>query len=259
MELTATTVVARGGRNDMRTTLSETVVATDHQLEQKAARTRAELAKHRWHWTLDASNPARVTTQVYAKSTGRAATTILDMVNGYAEWARSGTAVTQLNDYLARAKLRGEDRTATEAVAQAKGIGVEAARRHHAPEVRAVKAVAQERATRRGTTFEEEAPATATRRAQHAKAERSRKADAATRTHARVLSIEGKIAAAMRYLRFALDESEGVVMSPEDAADIADQVGRLKAIANLLEVRLVGTSDVDWDAEMAKLVDGVQG
>lgn len=243
----------------MQNTLADNAVRIDHNLERKAERSRADLAEHRWHWTLDASNEQRVSARTYAKAVGKGVQTILDMAQGYDDWRSADGPSGALSEYLARAKLRGNDRVAIEAVASAKGVKVDTARKHYAQEVRAVRATAEERAARRGTAYEDEVKPTADRRATQAKATKGRKADAAGRTNLRLMVIEGKIAAAMRYLRSALEESEGVVLSPEDAADIADQVARLKAIANLLEVRLVGTSDVDWDAEMAKLVDGVQG
>jgi hypothetical protein len=230
----------------------------DAQLERAANRSRRDLAEHRWHWTLDTSNPRRVTPGQYAKLVNRHRRTIEDMVTGYAEWFKAGAQESALADYLATAKLRGDTKVATLAVAKAKNIGVDAARLGHAAEIRSVKATAEERAETRGTRVEDEVETVANKRAQHQATQQHVKTEAASRTNVRLISVEGKIAAAMRYLRSALDETNDVEFSADDRAEVAELVGKLKAVANLLEVRLVGSTDVDWDREMAKLTGNVR-
>src|SRR4051812_37900776 len=112
-------------------TLDRTIVEADKRLETKSERAREELAKHRWHWTLDKSNPDRVSIREYARQIGRHQRTVQDMVNGYADWLASSTdgatPVSELADFQARAKLKGETLAATEAVAKARGVGIDSA------------------------------------------------------------------------------------------------------------------------------------
>lgn len=237
-------------------TLLEQAIREDRHLEDAVNRSRMDLAYHRWHWTLDKQNPRRVTMSEYAKLLNRNQRTVVDMVNGYVDWREARVAPDALGEFLALAKLRGDTKEATVAVAEAKGIGVESARRHHAGEIRSVKATAQERAERKGTSVAQEVRSVAAKRQEHAAQTKQTKTEAARRKDFRLISIEGKVASAMRYLRSALDESEDVPLTDDERQEVADMVGRLKAVANLLEVRLVGSTDVDWDKEMAKLVGG---
>jgi hypothetical protein len=49
-----------------------------------AESTSQELAQHRWHWTLDESNPKRVSMRDYTDEVGRSYSTIRTSVKGYA-------------------------------------------------------------------------------------------------------------------------------------------------------------------------------
>lgn len=232
------------------------MVARDRELETAADRSRIALAEHRWHWTLDGANPERVSFREYARAIGRHDTTVRDMVNGFAAWREGCAPLTEFGDYQARAKLRGDTLAATEAVAQAKGVGIEAARRHHAAEVREVKATAQERAERRGTTVADEMTAVAAGRARARAADANAAAARKAAHSTRYVEAEGRIAVAMRHLRLVLDESEGVEFTADERELIADAIGQLRALLNLLDVRVLGSTDVDWDAELAKLNRG---
>ena len=59
-------------------------VARDHELEAAHEKTSEALAKHRWHWTLDESNPERLTIQEYARRVVRGRASIHRMAYGYA-------------------------------------------------------------------------------------------------------------------------------------------------------------------------------
>jgi len=60
------------------------VISQDADLESAIERDTAALAELRWHWTLNDSNPNRVTISEYARQVGRVKSTISTMVNGYA-------------------------------------------------------------------------------------------------------------------------------------------------------------------------------
>ncbi len=242
----------------MTESIKPEVLREDARLEQAAEGTRLALAKHRWHWTLDESNPGRVSMNAYAKAIGRHHRTLADMVHGYQNWVAAGAAATEFSDYQAREKLRGETREATEAVAEAKGIGVESARRHHADEVREVKAAAQERAERKGTQVADEIKHVANSRASQARSEKKREEERKEAHTLRYLEAEGKIATAMRYLRALLDDTSGVPFTDEETELLSSSLGQLRALLNLLDVRLLDATDIDWDAEMAKMTGGAR-
>jgi hypothetical protein len=236
-------------------TLPTRVIEQDNKLEKAAEGSRLKLAEYRWHWTLDESNPERVSIYRYAREIARGETTVRDMVRGYAEYLAAPRGTRTIEDALAKAKLRGETTTATEAVAKARGVSIESARRHHAEEVREVKATAQERAERRGSSVDEEISAVAAQREEFRKAaEREKAGRVKSHSHA-FLRAEGKIARALQSLRSVLDDSEGVEFTDDERELLAVSMGKLRALLNLLDIRLVGKigENIDWDAELEKL------
>jgi hypothetical protein len=60
----------------------------------------------------------------------------------------------------------------------------------------------------------------------------------------------------MRRLREALDSAADVGFTDEERELIADSLAKLRAVLNLIDARVSGTSTVDWDAELAKLGGG---
>jgi len=228
-------------------------VEVDKRLEEAVESTRLELAQHRWHWTRDETNPDRVSIREYARAVGRSQTTVADIVNAYTEWSVRGAPDTEFGDYQARAKLRGDTLTAAEAVAKARGVTLDSARRHHTDEVRQVKAVAQERAERKGTTVEAEVASVADMRERVRQSGRNREAERKASHSLRYIEAEGKVAVAMRNLRAVLADTEGVEFTAEERELLSAAFGQLRAVLNLLDMRIIGTANIDWDAEVAKL------
>jgi hypothetical protein len=242
--------------------VSDRVVREDRRLEDTAERSRAELAKHRWHWTLDESNPNRVSVAAYARAVVRNHATINDMVHGYATWLveqeKSGGApgsAPTLGDAVALAKMRGETATVAKVIAKVSGVTVESVRRHKAGEIRSVKAAAQERVERSKTptTFEAEAERVAESRVTGAKTRKKKKEQAKKRRTFRYVSVEGKVAKARRECLSALEELQDVSFADEERELLAAAVADLQAILRLIDLRLDVDASVDWDAEMRKL------
>jgi hypothetical protein len=109
-------------------TLPAAAVETDHRLETTAERVTGELAKHRWHWTLDGSNPDRVNVNEYARQVGRDAATIRVMANGYAGFVKDASAT--LDEHIGKARMSGETAAAATAVAKARGVSPRTAPRN---------------------------------------------------------------------------------------------------------------------------------
>jgi hypothetical protein len=120
----------------------------DAELDASASSASEELAKHRWHWTLDESNPKRVSLRQYAKDVNRGYATIKTQANGYAAWVE-GERSRPLSDEITLANMGEERQAATEAVAKATGKSVNTMRAgQNRKEVTEVLHTARDRAER---------------------------------------------------------------------------------------------------------------
>jgi hypothetical protein len=113
---------------------------------------------------------------------------------------------------------------------------------------------ARERALDRGTTVDHEIQRAAewrekTRRAAQAETNERRKAQTM-----RYVQFEGLIGKAMQSLRTILRDSEGVDLDDELRELLTSSLGNLRALLNLIDLRIAGETNVDWDAEFERLV-----
>lgn len=231
--------------------LPNEVVATDARLEEQRNRSLEDLARHRWRWTLDESNPERVTIREYARQVGRSKPAIAKMVNGYAAWS-VGTDPFPLPEAIERAAVGIEKESVIDAVASAENLTFETARKRY-DDVREVRTMAQERAERRGTTVEEEARGVAEERVKERQANKQREQQHKAAHSLRYVEIEGHLAAAQRRLTSALNTAQDVGWDGDEIELIADSVAKIRALLNLIDMRITGEASVDWDAEMEKL------
>jgi hypothetical protein len=233
------------------------VVETDHNLEKTASRASEELARHRWHWTLDESNPARVSIQAYARAVGRGKTTVQAQVNGYNEWINDpgGRAEINLNEATERARMGVEKAAVTEAVAQARGTSFGQTRKTRPDEVRRVREIARERAEEHGTTVEEEAPKVAQWIAKAEKADHARTEERRQKIGLRFVEMEGYLATMKRAGTAALNLAHQVPWGAEEQELLSHTVSNVKALLALIDTALGGAADIDWDAELNKLTD----
>lgn len=232
------------------------VVATDHNLEKTATKASEALARHRWHWTLDESNPNRVSIRAYARAVGRSDSTVGPMVSGYAAWSSGARASAgSLPEAIERAGMSAERETVVEAVAQARGLGFKRVRESRPDEVKRVREMARERAERHGTTIEEEAPKVAEWIVKAEVADRNRTEERKQRLGLRFVEMEGHLAAAKRRLTDALNLAHQVPWGTEERELLSHTVNNIKALLALIDTALGGVADVDWDAELAKLAE----
>jgi hypothetical protein len=234
------------------------VVQADHELETAIERDNHQLARHRWHWTLDESNPERVSISEYARQIGRAKSTILVMVNGYAAYSDDNSRSTSrtLSDEIGKARMSGETAAAAQAVADARGIRTRSASDSaspHANEVRRVRDIARQLAEEHGTSVEEEAPKVAETIVRHEQAEQEEQQEKAQRTDLRVIEAERHVLTAKRAVAKAIKALEHVEIDDEAIDILTDAHNGLKALSTLFDARLTGKSGTDWDAELAKL------
>jgi hypothetical protein len=112
------------------TNLPTEVVQQDRTL-QKAA---DDLAQLRWHWTLDESNPDRVSFREYARQVGVHKKSVGAMANGYAAYITAGGGDVpptpgepqSVTDHIELANMGAERQDAVKAVAKATGASVDA-------------------------------------------------------------------------------------------------------------------------------------
>jgi hypothetical protein len=243
--------------------LPRAVVETDHKLEGAHDRASEELAKHRWHWTLDESNPNRVPVREYARAIGRNDTVIARYAKGWAIYQdrmaapRAGGAAFTLQDAIRQSELSVENQAFAEAIAEGSGRPIaQVSRGDNRHKMHEIVGQAKARAERQGTDPVEEARRIAEhqRRSQEMDArERQRKQ---SRHTLRYVEIEGHLANAQRRLLQALQTAEGVDFTQEEMDLIRDSIVKIRGVLALIDLRMTGTPDIDWDAEAAKLIGG---
>ncbi|MPZ14298.1 MAG: hypothetical protein GEU73_07715 [Chloroflexi bacterium] len=69
----------------------------------------------------------------------------------------------------------------------------------------------------------------------------------------RYIEIEGHVGAAMQRLRRVLEIGEGVDFDADETDLIAEALGKLRALLSLIDLRITGTTDIDWDAELERM------
>lgn len=237
----------------MLSQLPAQVIKEDRQLAQAAD----DLAKLRWHWTLDESNSKRVSFRAYAEAVGRSHVSIRSSANGYAAFiVASGNefpTTRSLTDHIELAKLSDRKQAATEALADAQGLTVSNVAATQRDRVKDVVELAEAAAERRGTSVEEEIPRAAIshhRTREHAAKQR---AEHKKRHTMRYIEMEGHLAGAKQRLTDALKCAQDVNFDDEEAELIADSIRNVSALLRLLDARFVGTSGTDWDAELARI------
>lgn len=232
--------------------LPKTVIEKDRTLQKSAD----ALMKLRWHWTMDKSNPERTTKAAYAKQVGARQDTVGADARGYDLWLSRGSAGKHdlsPGDCRELAKIGEEKRHAVEAVAKQTGKSVSTVARHDRVVVDAVVGRARDRAEAKGTNVSDEIEVAAERAERARKTAAANKKERKERNTARYIEVEGHVGFAMRRLRQALDATEGVEFSSAERELLSDTLGKLRALLNLIDLRVTGSVDIDWDTEFQKI------
>lgn len=232
--------------------LSANVIATDRKLEKATASASEALMEHRWHWTLDESNAKRVSFREYARSVGKALSTIQKYANGYVLLSDRDIAVTP-TEALERANMGAETWAATQAVAKARGVAPTTVRQDRPVEVRRVREMARERAEAKGTTVEEETRRAADLIVRSEKAAEREKKDKRTRLGLRFVELEEILQRMRREGVKAVNLAADVEWGDEERELLSATLANVKSLIELASLALVGAADVDWDAELAEL------
>jgi hypothetical protein len=237
------------------------VIQQDRTLSKAAN----ELMKLRWHWTLDETNPDRVGIREYARQVGRDMANISRDANAWADWLRArgdaqlGNTPGQPQtpeEFRQLRKLSGERQEAAKAVSATTGKALTTVTNTNRgrEEIDAVVNTARERALDRGTTVDHEIQRAAEWREKTRRAARHERDEQKRKSTMRFVEIEGHVGAAMQRLRKILDSAEDVDFTDDERELIVESLGKLRALLNLIDLRIAGETNVDWDAEFESLV-----
>lgn len=228
------------------------VVQEDTELEGRIGKMSERLAKLRWHWTLDESNPARVSLRQYARDVGKGFSTIHSYANGYPDHRDRDIPISEA---IQLAGMSSETESATKAVSGAREVSVSTAKQSRSTEVRRVREIARERAEKHGTTVEEEAPQVAEWIVKTEQAGKQISAERKERLGLRFVEMEAKLDKVKRGLVEAVRLAQEIGWGDEEVELLQHDLANIKSLLHLVDVALIGSTDVDWDKELAKLAE----
>jgi hypothetical protein len=241
--------------------LSKKVIAEDHRLEKESQRATEALAQLRWHWTLDESNPDRVSIREYAQQVGRNHATIIRMVNGYVEWASGDSRVTtDLHDVIALQRFGKDRRSVVEQYSKKTGVApgntVGNSTIRHDKAIQQAEAIAKQRAVEKGTSIAQEAAKAVEwvlKEKEHAQRQEDRRQVDKNTTRSQAASNADN---ALRHLQTMARKVKGVKFNKADREYLLDYLEKIHATADLIALEINGESGTDWDAALAGLTGG---
>lgn len=229
------------------------VITEDRRLDQTQTKAAEALMRLRWHWTLDESNADRVSMREYARQVQKHPKTITADAKGYAAMQGDGASAATPGEARERAKMGAETQAATEAVAKARGVKFQTARQERSVEVRRVREAARQRAEDKGTTVEDEVTAIAETIAKREKQEADARRERARAGDLRFVEMEHHLARAKRPLMEALTLAREIEWSDVHREVLEQTIANLRALLGLVDIAIVGSTEVDWDSELAKI------
>lgn len=228
------------------------IVNEDSSLEKATEKSQKALAELRWHWTLDESNPDRVSLREYGRGVGRAVSTISKYAKGYDAWVFAPSEQQDsISDTIVKASMSVEKAVVVEALADATGTSIDHASKRR--DLSAAVAQTHDLADRKQITFDDAATEIGERARKlkvHAAKKKKTKKDRRTMQWIR---IEGKLAQSSRLLKESLREAEGVDFTDEEMELIRHSIEQIRSLLTLIDLRMAGTPDIDWDAELANM------
>ena len=234
-------------------TLPAHIIAEDRRLLNQIESASEALGQLRWHWTLDETNPDRVSMTEYARQVGVDRTQIGRYARAHQYWLSRDPRVTTYTDALELGRMGAETYAATEAIAQSRGRSIRTVRDNYGKEVERVREIARERAEKHGTSVAEEAPKVAETITRAEAAGRQIKAERAERIGLRYVEMERLIDSAKRTLVGAVNLAHEIDWGDEERQLLSNSLNNLQAVVKLIDMAFVESVDVDWDAELARL------
>ena len=238
--------------------LPQGVVELDHRLESQAEKASEALIAHRWTWTRP-DKPDHVSIKEYARLVGRAYSTIQAQVAGYDAWLEAGgtKGPRSLNEQIERAKVGTEKEATIEAVAEARGLSFQQVRKTRPTEVKRVRDAARDAAERKGTSVTDEVATVAKVIVAGEEADRAAAVEHKERRSLRYIEVERHLLSALRTLRLAQVAITDVPFDAEERELLRSTVESVRQLIGLIDARLTGAEKIDWDAELDKIMEGV--
>lgn len=241
-----------------KTKTLEAWVAEDRKIEAKMSSATLALMKHRHA----AVREGGFTVSEYARALGKHHSVVSAHVRGYElwlQWTRDGAVANRTPvDAVELAKLGAEKREAVEIVAEAKGVAPTQVRKEYAHEVKHTEQFVRDYAEKIGdrdkaVEIARDFASKQERAREHARERREE--TRASKTWA-YLSLERELGKARRALQNALLLArESDVDDPEQVELLEDTLGNVREILDVLNLAIVGQAEIDWDAEMSRLMD----
>ncbi|MDQ3307569.1 MAG: hypothetical protein M3499_04310 [Actinomycetota bacterium] len=148
--------------------------------------------------------------------------------------------------------MSGETAAVAEAVAKVRGVRAKTAQETRPTEIRRVRVMARDRAEQRGTTVEEEAPHAAEWIVKAETAHADQSADRKERFGLRFVEMERYLDKAKRALTDAVRMD---VDWPDDERELLTHtLANVRSLLSLVDLKLTGSSGVDFDIELEKLL-----
>jgi hypothetical protein len=250
------------------------VAERDKQLDAEIARTTEELMELRWHWTLDTTNPDRVTAAAYGRAVGRARQVISGDANAWARWLTDQSKRTHMgaaqvgephtpDDYRQLVKLSDEREQVVRAVARANNKKFSNVAVNMRKEVNEALTEAQDRAERNGTTVATEIteaakflakfPSEVQKDAALSEAGKkywAEKKAAEAKCRPEYLALQKRIDAAVSALENDLCDAGTIAFTKEETDALHGSLDRLSVLVGQVQTRIgkaSGSGTVDLD------------
>lgn len=214
-------------------TLPTEVIERDHNLASSSTL----LMALRHFWTLDESNPARISLAEYGRQVGVAQRVISAYAHGY-ELMRDEKASTA-QEAIERAHMSEETAAAVAAVAEIHGVSFGSASKYYRDDVRFVREEAREQAEELGTDYWTALPdaveALRQKVAHRGEGSGSSHSQLYLKVNARLIIARDKIrscVAELREAQFKGEEAEDVNARLEEVRDALDDLERTLAVAD---------------------------
>lgn len=240
--------------------LPESVIKEDRRLSRSAE----ELCKLRWHWTLNTDNVHRISQSAYARQVGVSQQLISRDANAWEQYTYNPGVVGSgkpktIEDFRAVQSVSEDRRQAVEAIAAQTGKSFSTIAKHHDDEVRAVVEMARDRVVRRGTTFEHEVQDVAAQQQHHRMRAKEQKDERQRHLMEECIRMQQCIGYAIRGVREAYEIAVDINFGDQELEFIADSLAQLRALVNLLDRRIVGKENTNWDQELKTLLKQYEG
>lgn len=238
--------------------LPQHAIDEDHAYEKATESATHSLALHRWHWTLDESNPDRVALRAYARDVDAPYRRVYDYATGYQSWIDGDAQLRiTIGEAIQRAGMSAEKEMVTDAVANALGMTFTSAKVSRSREVQHVRDLARQRAEEKGTTVEQEAPAIAKMMARVNERDIEVRDERLSRHGLRYIELEGYLVNMLRYGKKAAQLASEMHVDPEEQTLLQHTIDQVRRMLHVIDERIAGIDTVDWDAELASIMEGV--